>query len=115
MSPDPRTTARRPMNPQAPPPRGRVHIRVDRCKGCEFCVEFCPQQVLKLSSDFNPKGFHYPIVAKDECINCNLCVFLCPDFAIFSRPIVARPAAQQPLAPTASGARPGTSSQGPQS
>ncbi len=91
MTPHPRTSARRPMVPLPPPVRGRVFIRVERCKGCEFCVEFCPQHVLKMSAEFNPKGFHFPVVAKDECINCNLCVSLCPDYAIYSRRLVRRP------------------------
>ena len=25
---------------------GIVHILEDRCKGCGFCIEFCPQHIL---------------------------------------------------------------------
>jgi 2-oxoglutarate ferredoxin oxidoreductase subunit delta len=84
------------MNSQPAPVRGRVFIRVERCKGCEFCVEFCPQGVLKLSTEFNPKGFHYPVVAKDACINCTLCVYLCPDYAIYSKRVTPRANNQGP-------------------
>lgn len=85
-----RGAARKPMT--APPTRvrGKVRIRVERCKGCEFCVVFCPQGVLVLSEELNPKGYHYPLVVKDECINCSLCLSLCPEYAIFSRPVTAR-------------------------
>lgn len=66
-------------------PRGEVHIIVDRCKGCGFCVEYCPKEVLVLSEEFNKKGYHPPKVVKEgECVNCNLCEMICPDFAIFS-------------------------------
>jgi len=73
-------------------PRGTVRIIVERCKGCGFCVEFCPKDVLVLSKGFNRKGYHPPEVVKSgECIHCNLCEMICPDFAIFS---VAAPAAR---------------------
>jgi 2-oxoglutarate ferredoxin oxidoreductase subunit delta len=66
-------------------PRGDVRIIVDRCKGCGFCVEYCPKGVLVLSDGFNRKGYHPPEVVKHgECVNCNLCEMICPDFAIFS-------------------------------
>ena len=66
-------------------PRGDVRIIVDRCKGCGFCVEYCPKDVLVLSQGFNRKGYHPPEAVKHgECVNCNLCEMICPDFAIFS-------------------------------
>jgi 2-oxoglutarate ferredoxin oxidoreductase subunit delta len=66
-------------------PRGEVRIIADRCKGCGFCVEYCPKDVLALSEEFNRKGYHPPRVVKSgECVNCNLCEMICPDFAIFS-------------------------------
>lgn len=65
-------------------PRGTVRIVEARCKGCEFCVEFCPQDVLVLSTKFNTKGYHFPQVKTPElCLNCQLCYYLCPEFAIF--------------------------------
>ena len=71
-------------------PRGEIRILEDRCKGCSFCVEYCPNDVLELSSRFNKKGYHPPEVIKDgECVNCNLCEMICPDFAIFCVPAEA--------------------------
>ena len=32
-------------------PRGEVRIIVERCKGCGFCVEYCPRDVLVMSED----------------------------------------------------------------
>ncbi len=64
--------------------RGTVHIQVERCKGCELCVEYCPTKVLALSSQFNAGGYHYPVVASDDCIACQSCSTICPEFAIFA-------------------------------
>lgn len=75
---------RQPIVTRPKRPRGRVIVLEDRCKGCEFCVVFCPQNVLELSPKFNAKGYHFPVVKSAElCVNCQLCYYLCPEFAIF--------------------------------
>jgi 2-oxoglutarate ferredoxin oxidoreductase subunit delta len=64
--------------------KGFVAITVERCKGCGFCVEFCPTKVLSLSSAYNSKGYHPPnVVDAEKCSGCDLCGMYCPDFAIF--------------------------------
>src|SRR5665811_2316169 len=69
---------------RAPMAKGQVAITVERCKGCGFCVEFCPTHVLALSSAFNSKGYHPPhVVSGEKCSGCDLCGMYCPDFAIF--------------------------------
>ena len=76
-------------------PRGEVRIIVERCKGCQFCVEYCPKDVLEMSEEFNAKGYHPPKVVKHgEFVNCNLCEMICPDFAIFS--VAMEPGQQAP-------------------
>jgi len=66
--------------------RGKVFIIKDRCKGCEFCIEYCPRGVLRVSESFNVKGYHYPEVEDESrCVNCHFCEVLCPEFAIFSQ------------------------------
>jgi len=62
----------------------RIHILKERCKGCGFCIEFCPWDVLERSEEFNSTGYQLPAV-KDEgaCIGCGLCEMLCPEFAIY--------------------------------
>jgi len=68
-------------------PHGEVHIILDRCKGCGFCVEYCPKDVLEMSEEYNAKGYHPPRVKDPEgCVQCRLCEMLCPDFAIFVLP-----------------------------
>jgi 2-oxoglutarate ferredoxin oxidoreductase subunit delta len=78
----PRLPPRAPLAPPPPPVRGRVYIDVERCKGCEFCIEFCPQGVVVFSRGMNAKGYHYPVVVKAECIQCSLCAAICPEYAI---------------------------------
>jgi 2-oxoglutarate ferredoxin oxidoreductase subunit delta len=64
--------------------KGSIHINKDRCKGCGFCVEYCPKDVLELSAEFNVKGYHPPYVKNEnECLYCQLCETICPEFAIF--------------------------------
>jgi 2-oxoglutarate ferredoxin oxidoreductase subunit delta len=64
-------------------PRGHINLIKDRCKSCEFCVEFCPQGILELSDEFNAKGYHPPRIKEDgNCIACRLCELICPEFAI---------------------------------
>jgi 2-oxoglutarate ferredoxin oxidoreductase subunit delta len=63
---------------------GIVHVIVERCKGCGFCIEFCPRGLLTRSEEANSKGYYPPQVNDDvDCTNCGLCELLCPDFAIF--------------------------------
>lgn len=65
-------------------PHGEIHIIKDRCKGCGFCVEFCPRDVLEISDEFNSKGYHPPRVKNPEaCVACGLCELICPEFAIY--------------------------------
>ncbi len=62
---------------------GQVSIIIERCKGCGYCVEFCPLGVLAMSSGFNSKGYHYPeVIHPEKCSGCDLCGMYCPDFAI---------------------------------
>lgn len=66
-------------------PKGLVFIIEDRCKGCGYCIDFCPKKVLEFSPGFNRKGYHPPLVVKkDDCVNCHFCEIICPEFAIFS-------------------------------
>ncbi len=65
--------------------RGKVMLIEERCKGCEFCIEYCPRDVLHMSQAFNVKGYHFPEVVNGEaCVNCHFCEAICPEFAIFS-------------------------------
>lgn len=64
-------------------PLGEIHIIENRCKGCGFCIRFCPKNVLAEGEHYNEKGYHPPVVKDaDACIYCETCMHICPDFAI---------------------------------
>ena len=68
-------------------PLGQLYTIPERCKGCRFCIEFCPKDVLEESDAINGKGYHYPVVAsgkEEACVNCGFCQLVCPEFAIYS-------------------------------
>ena len=62
--------------------RGTVVIAEDICKGCELCIEACPQESLGLSDKINLKGYRYAVLVKDNCTGCVNCALVCPDVAI---------------------------------
>lgn len=69
-----------------PVPHGEIFVLPDRCKGCRFCIEFCPKDVLAESEAMNARGYHYPVVVpghEDACAQCEFCMLICPEFAIF--------------------------------
>ena len=58
-------------------------IDSERCKGCGFCVNFCPKNVLEITKKVNAKG-HFPVIQArpEDCIHCTICCVMCPDVAI---------------------------------
>lgn len=62
--------------------KGSLCVLFDRCKGCGFCIEFCPVGALDYSKSSTDKGY-YPPKMKGGCILCGKCEKYCPDFAIY--------------------------------
>ncbi len=62
--------------------RGTVHFEIDTCKGCELCIDACPQESLGLSPGINKQGYHYAVLIKDNCTGCINCALVCPDAVI---------------------------------
>ena len=72
-------------------PRGIVYILPELCKGCEFCVEFCPPKMLRVSEEFNSKGYHPPeVIDMELCTGCDLCTMLCPELSIWAVKIAVK-------------------------
>jgi 2-oxoglutarate ferredoxin oxidoreductase subunit delta len=65
-------------------PKFKILLNPERCKGCTYCIEFCPKGVLKVSSQINSKGYHLPTAYSPElCVGCKICQSICPDFCIY--------------------------------
>jgi len=52
-------------------------IKVEWCKGCGICVEFCPKDALILDEQEKAQLAH-----PDDCNGCGMCELRCPDLAI---------------------------------
>ena len=65
------------------PAKGWIEITELYCKGCELCVQACPQHVMSLdTSRLTPKGYHPVRVHADGCTGCAICAVVCPDAAL---------------------------------
>lgn len=58
---------------------GEIIINKDICKGCELCIDACPEKTLALSPRINTKGYNYVIKVQDNCTGCMNCALICPD------------------------------------
>ena len=58
--------------------KSEFSLKLERCKGCGICAEFCPKKVLEI--DALGKVF---VARPEDCIACGQCELRCPDYAIF--------------------------------
>jgi len=65
-----------------PRTQGTIEIDPSKCKGCELCVAYCPEDTLAMSGNLSPRGYVLPLIAKDNCTGCQQCARVCPDVAI---------------------------------
>ncbi len=71
---------------------GEIIVDIERCKGCELCVDACPEDVIGLSSTVNQKGYQFALMINDGCTGCEHCALVCPDAVItVYRKIVREP------------------------
>ncbi|MCL4478219.1 MAG: 4Fe-4S binding protein [Deltaproteobacteria bacterium] len=54
-----------------------LKIIEERCKGCEICVVYCPEDVLAMKDSL------VTVVNINKCTGCLRCELFCPDFAIY--------------------------------
>lgn len=62
--------------------KGDIVVSIEKCKGCELCIEACPQESLELSRKVNTKGYLYIVKIEDNCTGCTNCAMVCPEGAI---------------------------------
>jgi 2-oxoglutarate ferredoxin oxidoreductase subunit delta len=67
------------------PVKGKIIIDAELCKGCLYCVEACPNNLIRESAKINEKGYYpaEPDPSRDDgCTACTLCAVACPEAAI---------------------------------
>lgn len=72
----------------------RVYVLPERCKECNYCWTFCPEEVLALSDERNVSGYRHPKVKEgkeNDCVGCGMCTWVCPEFAIYTLPVGTEP------------------------
>ena len=63
--------------------RGAIVVDLEKCKGCEICVNSCPTHVIGMSPTVNGKGYRYAYMENPEnCTGCSNCGIVCPDGVI---------------------------------
>lgn len=58
----------------------QIIIHTERCKGCGYCVHFCPKGALSVSAQINEKGYNPVAVDESRCVLCGVCYNVCPDY-----------------------------------
>ena len=63
--------------------KGAIVVDIERCKGCEICLESCPTEVIRMETKVNSKGYYYAYPKYPEkCTGCINCAIVCPDAVI---------------------------------
>lgn len=60
----------------------KVKVLNEFCKGCGYCVHFCPKKAIEFGPVRNEYGAFPPVVKDDDCIRCGICATVCPEAAI---------------------------------
>jgi 2-oxoglutarate ferredoxin oxidoreductase subunit delta len=58
---------------------GDIEIDIEKCKGCELCIDACPEGTLGLSDKINQIGYRYAVVLDQSCTGCANCAIVCPE------------------------------------
>jgi 2-oxoglutarate ferredoxin oxidoreductase subunit delta len=66
--------------------KGKIKIDRELCKGCQLCMEVCPNKNIEVDETLNKKGYS-PARFKDKqndkgCTGCAQCALVCPEVAI---------------------------------
>ena len=65
------------------PVRGWIEVSDQYCKGCELCIDACPQEVMALNMEvLTSKGYHPVMLTGDGCTGCAICALICPEAAL---------------------------------
>lgn len=60
-----------------------VEFSAKLCKGCGYCIKFCPKQIIQMGNVRSAKGYFNPVIEDmSQCIGCLACATVCPEGAI---------------------------------
>jgi 2-oxoglutarate ferredoxin oxidoreductase subunit delta len=63
--------------------KGKIIIDAALCKGCGYCIAFCPKSVIRASQTMNAKGYAFAEPDPEKsCTGCATCAVVCPEAAI---------------------------------
>ena len=61
----------------------KIEIHAELCKSCRFCINGCPQKIIRTGKAVNAKGYKYAEqFDAGKCTGCRLCAIMCPEAAI---------------------------------
>lgn len=55
------------------------NLKTEWCKGCGYCVKFCPKGAVQIGQELNRAGFCHVVLDESKCISCGVCRLMCPD------------------------------------
>ncbi len=61
----------------------KIAVAQELCKGCGYCIEFCPQKIVQIQKETNSKGYMFAHQTdENKCTGCKVCAVVCPEAAI---------------------------------
>ena len=45
-----------------------LKANIDKCKGCKYCVKYCPKGAISMTEEFNKACYQYAVVDMDKFI-----------------------------------------------
>lgn len=85
ISPERTVTVASTRKERSPLAKNRFNVQIDEklCKGCYFCIRFCPMGVFVRSELIGELGYNVARVEfPEKCTGCKACLLYCPDFAV---------------------------------